>query len=251
LILEIFYYLKEKNMKKKLVELSVILPCYNECKNIPIIVERFSELINKNQSIEVIMVNNGSNDDSKKILNKLAKYNHFLKVINLKKNLGYGGGIHRGLIEASGNILSYTHSDLQTNPNDILRGYEILKKQKNENVFLKGLRLKRPLFDQFFTVGMSIFESLYLGKFLWDINAQPNIFPKSLLSEIKEFPKDFSFDLFLFYIARVRGYKVIRFNVDFPKRIHGQSSWNKGIKSKIKFIKRTIRFTIDLNKLIK
>ena len=45
------------------MKLSIIVPCYNESKNIPIILERFAAIINR-EDIEVVLVNNGSTDNS-------------------------------------------------------------------------------------------------------------------------------------------------------------------------------------------
>lgn len=50
------------------------------------------------------------------------------------------------------------------------------------------------------------------------------------------------------FMARKNKIKVIRFDVLFPKRIHGMSSWNTGLKAKWKFIRRTIDFSIKLKK---
>jgi hypothetical protein len=95
---------------------------------------------------------------------------------------------------------------------------------------------------------MSLFETIYLGSKLWDINAQPNIFHKTFFQDLENIPKDFSLDLYFLYMAKKRGINVIRFDVVFPPRIHGESSWNNGIVSKWKFIKRTIDFSIKLKK---
>ena len=138
---------------------------------------------------------------------------------------------------------------MQTDPADVLRALEIIEKQENPKMcYVKGDRKKRPIFDQFFTVGMSIFETIYLKTKLWDINAQPNIFHRSFYKDLDEVPNDFSLDLFLLYIAKKKGYKILRFNVFFPPRLHGESKWNTGFKSKIKFIKRTIDFSSKLKK---
>ena len=138
---------------------------------------------------------------------------------------------------------------MQTDPTDVLKALEIIEKQKNShNTYVKGDRKGRALFDQFFTMGMSLFESVYLGKKLWDINAQPNIFHRSFFESLDNIPKDFSLDLYFLYIAQKQGLKIVRFDVVFPPRIHGESSWNTGLASKWKFIKRTIDFSVKLKK---
>jgi len=230
------------------MKLSIVVPCYNEEKNIPLILEKFNKVINRDD-IEVILVNNGSTDNSKKIMNQLVSIYNFARVVTVENNQGYGFGITSGLKEAQGEFIGYTHADMQTDPSDVLNALEIIEKQDNpKQCYVKGDRKGRSLFDQIFTWGMSAFESVYLGMKLWDINAQPNIFPKSFFESLTNIPKDFSLDLYLLYIAKKQGMKIIRFDVLFPERIHGESSWNTGFSAKWKFIKRTIDFSIKLKK---
>ena len=59
-------------------------------------------------------------------------------------------------------------------------------------------------------------------------------------------PKDFSLDLYALLLAKQNKMKVIRFPVMFEKRHAGVSSWNVDWKSKVKFIKRTISFSLKL-----
>ena len=230
------------------MKLSIIVPCYNEEKNIPLILEKFNEVI-KTDDIEVVLVNNGSTDNSQVVLNGLLPNYLFARVVKVDVNQGYGFGIISGLIEAKGEFIGYTHADMQTDPADSLKALNLLEKQNRpQNSFIKGDRKGRSLFDQFFTIGMSMFESIYLGTKLWDINAQPNMFHRSFFQNLNNIPKDFSLDLYLLYMAKKRGLEVIRFDVIFPPRIHGESSWNDGLASKWKFIKRTIDFSSKLKK---
>lgn len=230
------------------MKLSIIVPCYNEEKNIPLILGKFNEVI-KSGDIEVVLVNNGSTDNSEAVFNRLLPDYSFARVVKVAVNQGYGFGITSGLRDAKGEFIGYTHADMQTDPADVLKALEIIEKQPDaKNCYVKGDRKGRAFFDQFFTMGMSLFETVYLGTKLWDINAQPNIFHRSFFEGLENIPKDFSLDLYLLYIAKKKGLKVIRFNVVFPPRIHGESSWNTGFASKKKFIKRTIEFSTKLKK---
>lgn len=231
------------------MKLSIIVPCYNESKNIPLILEKFNSVI-KRDDIEVLLVNNGSTDNSEQILNELVPNYKFARIVKIEINQGYGFGIISGLNVANGEFIGYTHADMQTDPADPIKALGIIEKEKNpKNCFIKGNRKGRPLFDQFFTIGMSFFETVYLGKKLWDINAQPNIFHKSFFESIKNScPKDFSLDLYFLYMAQKKNLKIVRIDVIFPERIHGESSWNTGFSSKWKFIKRTIDFSVRLKK---
>lgn len=229
-------------------KLSIIIPCYNEAKNIPLILEKFNQVSGK-IPLEVILVNNGSFDQSEQVLALLIPNYYFARTVKVENNQGYGFGILQGLILATGDFIGWTHADMQTDPLDVLKAFELIQVNNfSQDLFIKGLRKKRSIFDLFFTIGMSIFETFYLKKILWDINAQPTIFHKSFFTKWQRPPHDFSLDLYAFYMAKKFEIRIKRFSVLFPKRMHGQSSWNTGLKSKIKLIKRTIKFSIALKK---
>lgn len=232
------------------MKLSIVVPCYNESRNIPLILSRFNEALNRND-VEVVLVNNGSTDDSDEVLNKLTPNYPFVKVVKVEKNMGYGFGVISGLNKSKGDYIGWTHADMQTDPKDVIKALEIIENQNEELVYVKGNRKGRPFFDQIFTSGMSIFETIYMGEKLWDINAQPNIFHKSFFKKWENAPNDFALDLFALYSAKKNKIKIIRFDVLFPERIHGSSSWNTGLKSKWKFIKRTVDFSLKLKKSLK
>ncbi len=234
------------------IKLSIVVPCYNEEKNIPKLLKAFSEAITR-KDVELIVVNNGSTDGSQKTIDDLLPLYPFARCEQVTTNQGYGFGILSGLDVARGTFLGWTHADLQTDPQDVLKALSIIEKNNNDkNLYLKGDRKGRPIFDQFFTTGMSIFESLYMGKTLWDINAQPNIFHKDFFDKIrKNSPYDFSLDLYVLYMAKKINLHVERFDVFFPERQHGESSWNTGMAAKWKFIKRTLEFSVELKRELK
>jgi len=225
---------------------SVVIPCFNEGKNIEILLEQVKESI-LSQGIEVILVNNGSNDESVKIFKLLsAKKVLGLKVINLSENAGYGGGILAGLNEADGEYIGWTHADLQTDIKDLINAFCLAEK----HTFVKGRRVGRNLFENFFSIGMAIFESLILRSVLWEINAQPNVFHNSFFKTWKNPPKDFSLDLFAYYQAKKLDFDIKRIKVRFPPRKFGHSSWNSGLASRLRLIKRTIEYSLKLRKNI-
>lgn len=229
------------------MKLSIVVPCYNEEKNIKPLLQRFSEVITRTD-VEVILVNNGSTDNSQKVIEELLSDYPFVRVVKVEVNQGYGYGILQGLNACQGEFVGWTHADLQTDPKDVLRALEIIESGNDKDIYVKGNRKGRPLFDQFFTIGMSLFETLYLGVKLFDINAQPNIFPRTFFERWNKPPYDFSLDLYALYMAGKYNLKVVRFDVIFPKRIHGESKWNTGMASKWKFIKRTMDFSYRLKR---
>lgn len=223
--------------------LSIIVPAYNEEKNIPSILKEFRNIHEEN-IFELVLVDNGSTDNSAMILEKEMKKekNHFVTIVTIKKNVGYGHGIMSGLKASRGDILCWTHADMQTPPIDCIRAYKALLENNDDNTLIKGKRLKRSMGGYLFTLGMSLLASIVLGKFLYDINAQPKIFPRSFLKKMKNPPDDFSLDLYCLYLAKKKGYKIRTIDVTFKNRLFGESKWAFSISSKIKTIWRTIKY---------
>lgn len=230
------------------MKISLIIPCYNESKNMASLIARCQQL--DSEIFEVIIVDNGSTDDTPNIISNLLNNQYpYIKSIKVEVNQGYGNGILCGLKSSTGNVIGWTHADLQTDPFDANQ-VQSLTNQYGENIFIKGQRYGRPISDVLFTVGMSFFESILLKKLLWDINAQPTFFPRNFFEEWKSAPNDFSLDLFAYYQAKKNNLKIIRFPVFFGKRLHGESHWNISCRSKWNFIKRTIQFSLTLRKRI-
>ena len=228
------------------MKLSLIIPCYNEAANVPLILDRCSTL-GHSSNIEVILVDNGSSDNSAEVLEKLLPSYPQCRTVHVPVNQGYGFGILSGLKAAQGDILAWTHADMQTDPEDVLRGLALFQLHGNR-IYVKGRRIKRPIADVFFTIGMSIFETCILQTRLWDINAQPNMFSREFFDSWQNPPHDFSLDLYAYFTARNQGLPVYRFPVEFGKRAHGVSSWNINWSGKWKFIRRTIDFSFELKK---
>ena len=227
---------------------SLVIPCYNEAKSLP-------ELVNAciragfDSRFEIIFVDNGSTDNTPQLLPKLIASHSQFKTIRVEENKGYGHGILQGLRASQGEVIGWTHADLQTDPSDLLSAVPFFNEDKA--VFAKGQRYGRPFFDMIFTVGMSFFEMFLLRKFFWDINAQPTMFSREFFEKWEDPPHDFSLDLFAYFLAKDHKLAIRRFPVYFGKRQYGDSHWNVDWKGKYKFIRRTIKFSLELKKKYK
>lgn len=230
------------------MKFSLVIPCYNEAANLPLLLERCKVVAGTDA--EVILVDNGSSDSSPQVLQKLLPQYPGCRSVRVDVNQGYGFGILAGLRAAKGEILGWTHADLQTDPQDVLRGLALFD-QYGPQLFVKGRRHGRPFSDVAFTVGMSIFETILLGKSLWDINAQPTMFTRCFFETWSDPPNDFSLDLYAYYLARYQGLPIQRFPVMFGERAHGVSHWNINWAAKRKFIRRTVEFSLRLRRGLK
>lgn len=227
--------------------LSLVIPCYNEGANVPLLFDRLEKLGEASGGVEFIVVDNGSTDATPPLFLKAAARSGHVRTVRVECNQGYGFGILSGLREAGGRYLGWTHADLQTDPADGLRALAILREKGfPEKTYMKGQRYGRPLADRVFTAGMGLFESMIFQRRLWDVNAQPNIFPRALYKAWGNPPHDFSLDLYALVLAGRLGYDVYRFPVAFANRRHGVSNWNVNWRAKLKFIRRTVDFSLRL-----
>lgn len=224
--------------------LSLVIPCYNEEKNLPTLFDKCGALLAR-ENVEIIFVNNGSTDNSAKILNHFVKQRSNSTVVEVSINQGYGFGIMAGISQAEADIVGWTHADIQTDPVDVLTAFDLMCNDDDLD-FVKGRRLQRPIFDAIFSWGMSIFETVLFCRPLYEINAQPTLFKRKFAKNFTSPPKDFSLDLYCYLVAKKANASMTRIGVFFGDRLYGESSWNKDFVSKLKFIRRTVNYSVKL-----
>lgn len=147
--------------------LSVIVPVYNEAKTIRQILEKINSVdIDK----EIIVIDNGSTDETAKILRQVQYGN--LKLIHHSSNRGKGGAILTGLANASGEFVIIQDADLEYDPAEYLKLIEEIKKDNTDVVlgvrFTKGYHglLIPKLGNQFLTCLLNILFGTKLNDFL-------------------------------------------------------------------------------------
>ena len=124
------------------MKFSLVIPCYNESKNIPLLIKKNKKFL-KNKNHELILVNNGSSDKTDIVFKKFNKLNN-IKTLKIKKNKGFGNGLIKGIIKAKGKYIIYSHADLELDPKNILLAIQICKKNiLNKKIFIKGNRIDK------------------------------------------------------------------------------------------------------------
>src|SRR3972149_11591139 len=112
--------------------LTVIVPFYNEEENLPILHRELLETLEKLDSkSEVIYINDGSSDDSVRLLkgaiNKRKSGRVSVKLIAFKRNFGQTAAVTAGIEYSEGNLVSFLDADLQNDPQDIPRFLDKMK----------------------------------------------------------------------------------------------------------------------------
>lgn len=128
-------------MKQKNKSISVFFPCYNDSRSIKkLVIDAFSILEEISSDYEVIVIDDGSKDSSRKVLQNLAKEYSKLKLVFHNKNQGYGGALRSGFKSASKDLIFYTDGDGQYD----VRELPILLNLMTEDVnFINGIKMTR------------------------------------------------------------------------------------------------------------
>ena len=211
------------------MKIALILPCFNESENLFKIKKEFSELehIIQNINLQLIIVNNGSTDNSRDILESEAFVKSSIKSITVNHNIGYGHGIKEGIKNTKADIYAWAHGDLQTPLRDIIDCLLLSLEKKYYVVAGKRLtsglqKIQSKVFD---TVA-----SLCIGFKAYDLNAQPKIFP----SKYKNFfllensPDDFAIDMYYFKVFNDLNKDILRKDVLFEERASGEAKGGQG-----------------------
>jgi undecaprenyl-phosphate 4-deoxy-4-formamido-L-arabinose transferase len=212
---------------------SLVVPLWNEEKNIGKLIDAIHKSqLNEMGMNELVLVNNGSSDNTGLIIEKYSKIYKWIVTLHLKDNLNYGGGVYEGLKLASSEILCYIPGDLQVMPKDVVSIYRsyLAKIKDSQKLLVKGNRVIRH--DPFQTRLVSkIYTSLanfILGINVQDVNGLPKMFTSDLLNLLpEERMKTFVFDSQLLFAARNNHWRIFEIPVTFHSRREGVSSWSR------------------------
>lgn len=229
------------------IAFSIVVPCYNEAENLPALVTSYQSAW-RDLPAELILVDNGSTDATAEVLQDLLRAPElsFARTVTVAMNRGYGHGVMTGLRQARGAILGISHADMQCPAADLFRAYDKLLQTGREAALVKGKRVRRSLGATLLTLGMTAAASLVLRQCLTDINAQPKVFPRSLLNHLDSPPDGFELDLYLLYHARKQGFSIEPIPVVFGQRAHGLSKWAYSLAGRRRQIAKTLRYIFSL-----
>tara|TARA_B100001057_G_scaffold494000_1_gene589645 strand:+ start:3947 stop:4669 length:723 start_codon:yes stop_codon:yes gene_type:complete len=230
--------------------ISIVLPCYNEYKSLPILLNK-AYYITDNYPIQIVFLNNGSTDGTQEYFENQKEHKGIV-FAKLDKNKGYGFGLKYAIKFCEGEYIGWTHADLQTDLFDIVRAFEAIKKYNlknnlNDRLIIKGIRYARPFSEMITSVGMSLISRvLFFPKPIYEINAQPSLFHKTFLNLIDSGPDDYGLDIYVFVNCFFKNTKVLRIPVLFPERQFGLSHWNTNFFAKLSLIKKQFLLLIKI-----
>lgn len=123
-------------LKKELI--SIVVPCYNEEESIPVFYKEIDKVSKKMNEVnfEYIFIDDGSHDNTLKVLRKLAKKDKRVRYISFSRNFGKEAGMYAGLEATKGNYAAIMDVDLQDPPEKLIEMYKTIKKEDYDVVAL-------------------------------------------------------------------------------------------------------------------
>jgi len=206
------------------MKFSVILPAFNEAASLPMVIENIKTELDKiNIDYEIIVVDNGSTDNTPKVLSLLKQRFVQLKSTKIWPNIGYGNGILEGLKSAKGEVLSWIDADGQIEAKYLINGYLKLVNEKLD--LCKGVRVVRydSLFRRLTSKCYNFLFKIMFGGNLKDLGAKPKIFKRELFEDIKPVSKDWFLDSEILIKSLKRNYKIGEIPVNALPRSKGVS----------------------------
>lgn len=210
----------------KQIELSVIVPCFNEEDNLNELVVRFEKVFNKiDKPCELIIVDDFSSDNSLKVIRSLSSNFDFIKVIQHKKNLGMAEAWFSGIRNSNGFYTAIIDADLQYQPEDIFNLYK--RKKDNLGDVIQGART-----NVFRKKDIRFLYSYVLGKllnFIFKMHLKDNksgfiLTTRDIFHDIINVRFKYKyFQTFLLVSAHSKKYSIHEKNVLFHDRNLGKS----------------------------
>ena len=243
------------------INLSIIIPIFNEQQYIEKLFLDIKQYFN-NEDIEVIVVNDGSNDDSKNILEKLKKnsYKFKYKLINLSKNFGKGYAVKKGAKESLGKYILLQDADLELDLKDSKEIYETISKDESIDCifgsrYLSGKLKKHNYFINELIGKLNTFIfNLLFGQSLSDIHCGLKIFHRNVYKKINLSVNDFGLEIDIASQIIKNNYFIYEVGVSYFSRTvkaGKKITWVDGLKSyyylfKVRFLDNTTSTLVSI-----
>lgn len=207
-------------------DISLVMLFYNEEKCAKESCDLFyNYFFKKNLNFELVLVNNGSFDKTKNILEdfvKLHKKNS--KIVNLEKNIRFGGGIIAGFNNCSGQYIGFTCGDGQVSPEDTFKLIRCI--EANPDAIVKGNRVIKMYTQTRFLVSKfyRLFINLLFGiNNIADINGYPIFFNSNIYPSLQLNAKNWAINVEVLYKGCLLNKQIIEIPVVYSKRLGGKS----------------------------
>jgi dolichol-phosphate mannosyltransferase len=237
-------------------KLSVIISCFNEEGNI----KRYDkELLPVLRSLkmpfEVVLVDDGSKDNTVKEIKKLLRRNRNVKLVTHPRNLGLGAGMKTGIRHAAGDLAVFLDADLTFHPKEIPKLLERFKRGDVDCVigshFSRGGRLENVPFYRFFlSKGVNTIYSILLGRRISSISSILRLYKTAQLKEVTITSNNFDANAEILFKLIQRKRRIAEVPVTLTTRRFGVSKLNnaKEIKNHLKMLSKVLLWKLGLKR---
>lgn len=217
-------------MEKKFDELSIFLPTYNEEKNLQKTIENVISGASKNvDKWELMVVNDGSFDGSKKIAEEFSAKDRRIKVVTHEKNRGYGASLKTGFYNARYSWISFIDSDGQFDFEEIDK---FIQKQRETGADLVIGYYKKRKASLTKIITSKVWESmvfLLFGLKVRDIDCGFKLVSKKVIESIPKLESERGAFITseLLIKAKKKGFKIVEIPVNHYPRLKGEGTGRK------------------------
>jgi len=215
------------------MDLSVVIPTYNEKENIEEMVSRVDKECKRNGiSAEIIVVDDNSPDGTWKIVQRMMKKKKNLRLILRKKREGLGVALFQGYQNSKGKVICSIDADLSIDPSYIPKvykkiqdGYDLITGSR----FMKAEDSKvvgKPKFKVWTSKGAALLASILFRMNLHDYTLNFRTFKRKVVPKTFESKGNVFLAEFL-YTAKKRGFKVGEYPITFAERTRGRSKMRR------------------------
>jgi len=207
---------------QKPLDLSVVIPIYNERENLVPLEEKLNEtLAGLNLDYEVVLVDDGSRDGSAELIVKLQKHNSRLRLVRFAENSGQSAAFMAGFRAANGRIIVTMDADLQNDPADI----PLLLDKIGEFDVVCGWRHERndPWIKKISSKVANAVRNQLSQETITDTGCSLKAFRRECVAPLVLFN---GMHRFFPTLMKMEGFTVTEVKVRHHCRLHGQSKYN-------------------------
>ena len=206
--------------------ISLCIPCFNESENIPLFVQEIEKIkaVMLNVEIELIFVDDGSKDTTRKVLREFAAKDSCIKYISFSRNFGKEAAILAGLRASKGDFVAVIDADLQHPPGLLIPMYEALKDTDIDCAAMRRVdRQGEPKLRSFFSRKFYRLINKISDITFIEGATDYRLMTRTMVDAILSLPEYNRFSKGLFSWV---GFETVWINAENVPRIHGESKWS-------------------------
>ena len=226
--------------------ISVFFPAYNDAPSLPALIGKTFEVLAKHSSdFEVIAVNDGSYDDTGKVLEELAaRHGPRMRIVTHPQNRGYGGALRSGFAAATKDLVFYTDGDGQYDVGELPKLLALMRPGVG---LVNGYKLERndPQHRVWIGKAYNAFARFLFRIQIRDVDCDFRLIRRSLLDDIRLTSTSGTICVELVRKLELSPYAVEEVGVHHYPRLHGRSQFFR-VKSLLVTLSQLIRLYVTL-----